>query len=81
MKRCIAFMCATLTALIIGSAALADEAALDATEYIFKDENVMGELVGNEGVSVMVRPKGPDRSLIKVRSHFVKEMLKSVETM
>jgi hypothetical protein len=74
-------MAVMIAVLCVNRVARADEEIKDTTEYIFTDENVMGELVGIEGVSIQVRPRGADRSLIKVRVHFVNEILKSVETM
>jgi hypothetical protein len=51
----------------------------DVTEYIFNDLNVSGTLIGPEGVRIDVRKQGKTKSLIKVRSNFVRSMLQSVE--
>jgi len=51
----------------------------DVTEYRFLDEGVFGEVIGPGGVGITVRRPGSQRSLIRVRAHFVPEMLKSVE--
>jgi len=60
------------------SVAIAQEAA-DSTEYTFDDDVVEGDLVRPDGEMTVVRKQGKQRSLIKVRQHFVPEMLKSVE--
>ena len=51
----------------------------DVTEYIFNDLNVSGTIIGPEGVRIDVRKQGKTKSLIKVRSNFVRSMLQSVE--
>jgi len=51
----------------------------DTTEYTFDDDVVEGDLVRPDGAMTVVRKKAKQRSLIKVRTHFVPEMLKSVE--
>ena len=51
----------------------------DVTEYIFNDLNVTGGIIGPEGVRIDVRKLGKTKSLIKVRSNFVRSMLQSVE--
>ncbi|MBN2529511.1 MAG: hypothetical protein JXR76_24195 [Deltaproteobacteria bacterium] len=51
----------------------------DTTEYSFDDDVVEGDLVRPDGEMTVVRKQGKQRSLIKVRQHFVPEMLKSVE--
>ncbi len=78
MKRIAAFVCAVSAVLVISGTSLAQEAQ-DTTEYIFTDENVVGGLIGIEEVNITARPKGKERTLIKVRTHFVPEMLKAVE--
>jgi len=49
------------------------------TEYTFDDDVVQGDLVRPDGELTVVRKKGKQRSLIRVRQHFIPEMLKSVE--
>ena len=49
------------------------------TEYSFDDDVVTGDLVRPDGELTVVRKKGKERSLIRVRQHFIPEMLKSVE--
>jgi hypothetical protein len=49
------------------------------TEYSFDDDVVTGDLVRPDGELTVVRKRGKERSLIRVRQHFIPEMLKSVE--
>jgi len=49
------------------------------TEYSFDDDVVTGDLVRPDGELTVVRQRGRQRSLIRVRQHFIPEMLKSVE--
>lgn len=49
------------------------------TEYTFDDDVVTGDLVRPDGELIVKRKRGKERSLIRVRKHFIPEMLKSVE--
>lgn len=49
------------------------------TEYNFDDDIVEGDLVRPDGEMAMARRRGRQSSLIRVREHFIAEMLKSVE--
>jgi hypothetical protein len=73
----------TLTALT--SSAAAQEAGGggggNATTYDFEDDLVQGDLVRPDGENLMVRRRGARESLIKIREHFVPELLKSVENL
>ncbi|MBN2529718.1 MAG: hypothetical protein JXR76_25230 [Deltaproteobacteria bacterium] len=51
----------------------------DVTKYDFDDDVVQGDLLVPEGTIVPGRSGERSTSLIKVRGHFVPEMLKSVE--
>ena len=51
----------------------------DSTTYDFEDDLVQGDLVRPDGENLIVRRKGAHQSLIRIREHFVPEMLKSVE--
>ena len=53
--------------------------AADSTTYDFEDDLVQGDLVRPDGENLIVRKKGAHQSLIRIREHFVPEMLKSVE--
>ena len=59
--------------------ALAQVTYAEKTEYSFEDDVVTGDLIRPDGEITTVRKKGKQRSLIKVRQHFIPEMLKSVE--
>jgi hypothetical protein len=63
---------------LIAMPALCQQAE-DVTEYKFEDTTLLGELIGTEQVDIVVRNRGREKSLIKVRTHFVPEMFKSVE--
>jgi len=83
MKRTISIIAFALLA----SAALAasaqgqgkGEEINDVTEYVFNDLNVTGGIIGPEGVRIDVHKRGKTKSLIKVRTNFVRSMLQSVE--
>lgn len=53
----------------------------DATTYDFEDDLVQGDLVRPDGENLMVRRRGARESLIRVREHFINELLKSVENL
>jgi hypothetical protein len=77
--------------LALGATALAQEAeapapaaaggGADATSYDFEDDLVQGDLVRPDGENLMVRRRGARESLIKIREHFINELLKSVENL
>jgi len=66
--------------MVASSFASAQEYA-ETTEYSFEDDVVTGDLVRPDGELTVVRKKGKERSLIRVRQHFIPEMLKSVENL
>ena len=49
------------------------------TTYDFEDDLVSGDLVRPDGEQLIVRRRGRRTSLIRIREHFIPEMLKSVE--
>lgn len=51
----------------------------NATTYDFEDDLVSGDLVRPDGEMLNVRRRGRRSSLIRIREHFIPEMLKSVE--
>ena len=53
----------------------------DTTSYDFEDDLVQGDLVRPDGENLMVRRRGARESLIKIREHFINELLKSVENL
>jgi hypothetical protein len=61
--------------------ALAQEGGSGSTSYDFEDDLVQGDLVRPDGENLMVRRRGARESLIKIREHFVPELLKSVENL
>lgn len=65
------------------SAAAPAEGAKPAREttYDFEDDLVTGDLVRPDGELLNVRRRGQRSSLIRIREHFVPEMLKSVENL
>lgn len=73
------FVCLVGATLFMGTAAVGDESLLDVTQYELEDANVEGGLPGTNGAQVLVRPEERERSLVRVRTHFVPEMLKPVE--
>jgi hypothetical protein len=71
-------LCVVLFVAILGitAAAIAQE---DTTTYDFEDDLVKGDLVRPDGENLLVRRRGARESLIKIREHFIPELLKSVE--
>lgn len=53
----------------------------ETTTYDFDDDLVQGDLVRPDGEMLNVRRRGRRASLIRVREHFIPEMLKSVENL
>lgn len=51
------------------------------TEYNFEDDLVTGDLVRPDGELIGARKKAKVTTLIRVRKHFIPEMLKSVENL
>jgi hypothetical protein len=51
------------------------------TEYNFDDDLVTGDLVRPDGELIGARKKAKVNTLIRVRSNFIPEMLKSVENL
>jgi hypothetical protein len=78
MKRVIGVL-AGLVFLLATASAFAQVTYAEKTEYSFEDDVVTGDLVRPDGELTVVRKKGKQRSLIRVRQHFIPEMLKSVE--
>lgn len=53
----------------------------EVTNYDFEDDLVTGDLVRPDGEMLNVRRRGRRASLIRVREHFLPELLKSVENL
>ncbi len=62
-----------------GAPAPQGEGAGRTQEFNFTDELVQGQLVRPDGETTRVRRRNAGISLIRIREHFVPEMLKSVE--
>ena len=78
MKRHLIIFAASVI-LLISAPLFANDVASDYTEYTFDDDVLIGELVRPDDANITARPKGAERSLLKIRTHFVLQMLKSVE--
>ena len=64
------------------SRAAAQEPAPETTEFNFEDGDlVTGDLVRPNGELLNVRRRGRRSTLIRIREHFIPEMLKSVENL
>lgn len=66
-------------AVVIASPSAQAEDFGNTTEYNFDDDVVEGDLVRPDGEMALARRRGRQSSLIRVREHFIPEMLKSVE--
>jgi hypothetical protein len=82
MKKLIVIGILGLSSLLVAPMASAqDEGGDAATTYDFEDDLVTGDLVRPDGELLNVRRRGRRASLIRVREHFIPEMLKSVENL
>jgi phosphoserine phosphatase len=81
MRRIVSIITGVLFFLATGIASAQGVQYAEKTEYSFDDDVVTGDLVRPDGELTIVRKKGKERSLIKVREHFIQEMLKSVENL
>jgi hypothetical protein len=69
-------------AMVFALPAFAQAGGLAATtEYNFEDDLVTGDLVRPDGELIGARKKAKVNTLIRVRKHFIPEMLKSVENL
>lgn len=80
-KLLVLVMVGTLAGLALPVAAQDAAGGGDATTYDFEDDLVQGDLVRPDGENLMVRRRGARESLIRVREHFINELLKSVENL
>ena len=81
MIRILVVLVAISLFLTVGVAQAQGVTYAEKTEYSFDDDVVTGDLVRPDGELTIVRKKGKERSLIRVRQHFIPEMLKSVENL
>ena len=79
MKRVVGVLAGLVFLLATGTVFAQGVSYAEKTEYSFDDDVVTGDLVRPDGELTVVRKKGKQRSLIRVRQHFIPEMLKSVE--
>jgi hypothetical protein len=79
MKRIVAAVFMAVVLLTAGAVWAQGVQYAEKTEYTFDDDLVTGDLVRPDTGDIVVRKKGKERSLIRVRQHFISEMLKSVE--
>jgi hypothetical protein len=80
MKKLLVLLVSALALPLLVSAAHAQDGGAS-TSYDFEDDLVQGDLVRPDGENLMVRRKGARESLIKIREHFIPELLKSVENL
>jgi hypothetical protein len=81
MKRVTVWFLSVLLLAGVAGVAAAQEGGANTTSYDFEDDLVQGDLVRPDGENLMVRRRGARESLIKIREHFVPELLKSVENL
>lgn len=79
MLRMMAMMAVLGLGLVAPASAQDAAGGGDATTYDFDDDLVAGDLVRPDGELLNVRRRGRRSSLIRIREHFIPEMLKSVE--
>jgi hypothetical protein len=79
MKHILSVCIAGVLMLFIGTAWAQGVKYAEKTEYSFDDDVVTGDLIRPDGELIVKRKQGRERSLIRVRKHFIPQMLKSVE--
>lgn len=77
MRKRVVFLAIGMALLAVPAAAQED----NTTSYDFEDDLVQGDLVRPDGENLMVRRRGARESLIRIREHFIPELLKSVENL
>ena len=81
MRRIVALLVGAMFLAVGGLAFAADAPGViykKKTSYDFEDDLVEGELVRPEGEFIDTRKKSKHSSLIRIREHFIPEMLRSV---
>jgi hypothetical protein len=78
MRKIFALIVIAVLGLVAAPVAAQDD---NATSYDFEDDLVQGDLVRPDGENLMVRRRGARESLIRIREHFIPELLKSVENL
>lgn len=82
VRRTVVCLCVAISTLLVASAAGAEEKKKDqGYEYWFQDDPL--KAAGSDGnlPLIKVRPAGTRQSLMRPRTAFVPELLKSVENM
>lgn len=79
MRVVLAILAVFVVVVIASPTAWAEDFGENTTEYNFDDDVVEGDLVRPDGEMALARRRGRQSSLIRVREHFIPEMLKSVE--
>jgi len=77
MKKLLGIMVLVLAPMVVSPVYAQDDE--NTTTYDFEDDLVQGDLVRPDGEMLSVRQRGRRSSLIRIREHFIPEMLKSVE--
>jgi len=80
-KRILAGMAALVALTAFAPLASADPPKKQDYEYKFTDDNLLGDSMGTAGAKIHVRKVGFRERLLRPRTQFVQEMLKSVENM
>ena len=75
------FVGALFFVMFVTAPAFAQDEGEGTTTYDFEDDLVTGDLVRPDGEMLNVRRRGSRSSLIRIREHFIPEMLKSVENL
>lgn len=78
MKVILGIIVVFVAVVVVAPEARAEDGG-NTTEYNFDDDVVEGDLVRPDGEMALARRRGRQSSLIRVREHFIPEMLKSVE--
>ena len=82
MRRWLAVSVVVGAFLVGPSVAFAQDAHVgQTTTYNFEDDIVTGDLVRPDGELAVARNRSRTSTLIRIREHFVPEMLKSVENL
>ena len=80
-KYFVSGLCVLSVALLSGVALAADDEDDDGYGYEFDDDPLAAGGFGPNDATIRVRPKAARTTLIRPRTSFVPEMLKSVETL
>lgn len=81
MKKLLIVVALVGSSSLLAASAMAQDGGNADTTYDFEDDLVTGDLVRPDGEMLNVRRRGRRASLIRVREHFIPEMLKSVENL